>query len=570
MTFLVLAGFVYYSFYYDCGFNTGDEGALVLLAMRILDGQRPYLDLQLGYGLLWYYPVVLLFEVTGASFVATRIYLLSLAVICALLGFLTVRRATPVMAVAVNVGLLVLALPGDLQNVYIPLVVLANMLAVSRLDLDRTVLDHGRVFVAALVAAVSWHIRAELGMAAAAVLGAILIAHALSHPPARWSRALARLSALIGAAALVPTLPLILIAASQGFLKAFLQFNQWPFRILTQIPTLVRTGAFVEIEPSANGASGTAMAEAPPGTTLARFPLAAIWEGGPRQIFAILTYLPLLTLAIIAAIAGYRMLRRKLEGRPVTGNDTIGVLALLGLALSSFPQFFLFRPEPGHLSFFMPGYVVLAAACLGRWLLPAGSSKTAAPSSGASGRRLAGLAFSGLMVAHVGLYFLYGVNLTTTGSMIAWSRGRTDRFLGQNGVAVAVSPNERRYFNAVSRIVEEHTNEDDYLLCFPFGPGWNVMTNRRTFGYSLYADDGLIASPWQRKTIAGIESKRPPVIIVDNWPINGTEISRFKNWATEVMDHLAAEYVLLEAFGDLEIHVRRKPETSGAIQPEAR
>ncbi len=567
MACLVFAGLVYYSQCYDCGFNTGDEGALVLLTMRLLEGELPYAEIQLGYGLLWYYPVALLFKITGTSFIATRVYFLSLAVICSLLAFLTTRKATPVMAVAINVGLLNLALPGDLQNIYLPLVVLANMLAVIRIDLERPELDHGQLFVAALVAAVSWHFRAELALCAAVVLVAILIAHAISHPPKRWLGSLARLSALLGGAALLPTLPLILIAASQGFLKAFLMFNLWPFRVLTQIPTLIRTGAFIELEPVESGAPAEAGAGAleTPGTTLARFPVSAAWEGGPQQIFAILTHLPLLTMAMIAVIACIRMWRRRREGRPVTGNDTTGVLALLGLVLSAFPQFFLFRPEPGHLSFFMPGYVALAAVCFGRWVLPSPATAPVettatveATAVQAGFRRFGRLAFAGLLITHVGLYFLYCVNLPTAGSLLAWCRGRTERFLGANGVDVAVSPSERHMFTEVTRLVQHHSDEDDYLLCFPFGPGWNVMTDRPTFLPTLYVDDSQMASHWQKLTIAGIEREKPPLILIDNWPINGTEISRFKNWATDMMDHLAAEYLLLEKFGTVEIYLRKE------------
>ncbi len=550
LAFLVIAGFAYYSRYYDCGFNTGDEGALLLNTMRILDGERPYLDIALGYGLLWYYPLALLFKITGVSFIVARIYLLSLAMLCSLLAYLTIRGQTGIAALAINVALLNLALPGDLQNICIPLVVLANMLAVSRIDLDQRTLANRRVFLAALVVGISWFTRADLAMGAALVLIATLVTHTIfSHPPRRWPSHLARLSALVGGAALIPTSLMLLLAHHQGFLKPLLLHIRWPFSYLVHIPTLARTNKFFATGPETPTEAGS---------TLARIPIAAIWEPGSTRVLGILTYLPLISLALIVSIICRRMLARRRRDRSLIGNDTFGVLALAGLAMSSFPQFFLFRPDPAHLSFFMPGYSVLAATCLGRWLLPTPGEAWTVPSYPGF-KRLSRAAFGGLLVVHVGLYFWFGLGLQTTGSMIALSRGRTERFLGRNGVEVAVTPIERYLFDKVTRIVEARTDEDDALLCFPFGPGWNVMTDRRTFARTLYVDDSKMTSGWQQEMIEGIEREQPPVIIVDNWPVNRTEISRFKSWATQVMSHIRSEYDLVDSVGSLEIYGQKEP-----------
>ncbi len=553
MAFLVIAGFAYYSHYYDCGFNTGDEGSLLLITMRILGGERPYLDVALGYGLLWYYPLALLFKITGVSFIVARIYLLSLAMLCSLLAYQAIRKQTRNATLAISAALLILALPGNLQHVYLPLVVLANMLAVSCLDLDRHVLPDRRVFVAALVVGVSWFIRADQALVAALVLIATLITHTVStSPPGRWPGRLARLSALVGGAALLPALPLIALAYRQGFLESLLLYSSRPLTILLQISTLARTNRFVESGPEAPAGAGA---------TLARVPLAAIWQPGPVRILGILTYLPLITLALIASIACLRMLARRRRGLPALGNDTAGVLALSALAVSSFPQFFFFRPDPAHLSFFMPGFFVLAAVCLGRWAgsKPGAAGETSVPPNPGI-RRFGRLVFGGLLIAHIGLYTWFGLGLPTTGSMIALSRGRTERFLGRNGVEVAVTPVERYLFDKVTRTIEAHTNEDDILLCFPFGPGWNVMTDRRTSMRALYVDDSLMTSGWQQEMIESIKKDQPPVIIVDNWPVNGTEISRFKNWAAQVMSHILSEYVVLDTVGSIEIYGRTAAE----------
>jgi len=79
MAFILVVGLVYFSQYYDHGFNYGDEGSVLLNTARLLEEERPFVDLAIGYGLPWYYPLVLLFKLTGVHFIAARIYFLSIA-----------------------------------------------------------------------------------------------------------------------------------------------------------------------------------------------------------------------------------------------------------------------------------------------------------------------------------------------------------------------------------------------------------------------------------------------------------------------------------------------------------
>ncbi len=174
-----------------------------------------------------------------------------------------------------------------------------------------------------------------------------------------------------------------------------------PALIHTTAPAAAEAGAAAEAADGAAAATGGLMA---------RLPLATIWEGGPLRVFAILTYLPLFFLALVVMIAGLRMLRRRREGRPAFGNDTLGILALAGIAYSNFPQFFLFRPDPGHLSFLMPGYFVLAAACLGRWARPAPADAGGEAAAPHRLKRLGLLALGALVGLHFVIYSWLGMN----------------------------------------------------------------------------------------------------------------------------------------------------------------
>src|SRR5205823_6583952 len=67
---LLLGALCYFGSYYRHGLNFRDEGGTeALLAKRLLEGERPFLDLVLGYNLLWFYPIVGLFKLFGVNFV---------------------------------------------------------------------------------------------------------------------------------------------------------------------------------------------------------------------------------------------------------------------------------------------------------------------------------------------------------------------------------------------------------------------------------------------------------------------------------------------------------------------
>ncbi len=94
LAFLIVFALGYYGSYFRHGINFRDEGGTVaLLAKRLLDGERPFKDVVLGYNVGWFYPVVGLFKLTGVNFVALRVYCFALSTLTAVLGFLLVSRA---------------------------------------------------------------------------------------------------------------------------------------------------------------------------------------------------------------------------------------------------------------------------------------------------------------------------------------------------------------------------------------------------------------------------------------------------------------------------------------------
>ena len=290
---------------------------------------------------------------------------------------------------------------------------------------------------------------------------------------------LGRLVLLVGLAGLVPTLPLLIVAHSQGFVGLSWRCSTSP-SVLERIhdcgswrPGQLYGGAFT---------GSRCLCRSRPvhrfrsygrgGWDVGANPWASVWEPGPRRGFALLTYMPLFSLAVTVAFVLYLMLRRALRSRSIVADDSVGLFALLGLAYSAFPQFFLFRPDIAHLSQFMPGFAVLASVCLGRWLRPIGEGMPSDSGWTMGGLRL-GLPLrwigSGLLVLHVGFYAWYALRQPPTGS-IAMAEGRTERFQGANGVDVTVNRHEQKLFTEVARIVEESSETTKRFYVCPTAP----------------------------------------------------------------------------------------------------
>lgn len=108
----------YYAQYYRSELNLGGEGGTTaVIAQRLMEGQLPFIDTYLGYNVMWFYPVVALFQLTGPDFVALRIYFFVLCTAIGVLGFLTVRRVTGIGWLSFAVGTMLILIPGMLFRI---------------------------------------------------------------------------------------------------------------------------------------------------------------------------------------------------------------------------------------------------------------------------------------------------------------------------------------------------------------------------------------------------------------------------------------------------------------------
>ena len=208
-------------------------------------------------------------------------------------------------------------------------------------------------------------------------------------------------------------------------------------------------------------------------------------------------------------------------------------LLLIGGSLTTFPQFFFFRPDRPHLSEFMPGYILAMAGCTAL-LWPRGEKRSRP-------RILLASAFAACLLVHLAAFAAFAFQHASAGTAAART-GRKTPFAAENGVAVRASKKEAASLTIIRDAVLTHSRPEDFLICFPYNPGYNLMTNRRTYVHNVYVDNATHDAGWIARTIREFEEKKPAMVIIDDRAINQNAASRFSHWAAPVHDYVKIHY----------------------------
>ena len=545
---LVIGALTYYGSYLRCWFNPHDEGGTaVLLANRLLQGERPLLDVELGYNVGWFYPLVALFKLTGPHYLFTRAWFFLLSTIAALTGFRLVRLVTGSALLAFAAGCLLVVFPGSQFKNYIPLLAIANTCALiqTMIRQERSVPAFaGDMVWAGIILGATFLIRIDLGWLFTLLWLGALAWLWLDRRLSFGGKALRTLLApiIIAVAVLLLHLPVFFDAHARGFADPFLaQYGRWAGRLATDARTVSGLPA-----PKIAPEKKVTRVKAPPvpRTTLPRTPLSTIWteKDWQRKALAFLTYAPLVSyfgflVWIATAFVGALRTRTFATAHPAY----LGLLALGG-ALAVFPQFFFFRPDRPHLSEFMPLYMVAAIVCL--WAMWQNRAKGVA--------LFARLGLAIFVAAQIAIFGWFALQHPSAGTIAARTK-RKIPFDGANGVDVLVQKKEFEFLENVRKTVAAHSKPGDYLICYPYQPGFNVMTDRPTYLQNVYVDNANQPVGWARATITELSRRRPAVIIIDDRAINRVEVSRFSRWAAPVYDHIRNNYQLRGSFSGVEV-----------------
>ncbi len=561
---LLLCALGYYGSYWRHGINFRDEGGTVtLLAKRLLDGEVPFRDVELGYNVGWFFPIVALFKVTGVSFVALRVYCFALSTLAAVLGFLTVERAgrhagmkpLTALAIALAAGVMLIAVPGMTFKNYNPLATVANSWCLLGFVLARDTRSAcWRALVGGLVLGATWLVRIDLGTFWSVLWTGVCLARIADRKIATTSRLTISGSglAIVAAGVALMHTPVLLDAKQRGYYDQFTgaYSSQWralALRAGAAKPAPSQTAAPKAEHPSpaATGKPAFKWSEETLGRTTWHDVSTANERSRSETLgLFLLTYFPLLTLIPFVTWAATRWFRSVFQGENT--QTPLAALALLGGALTMFPQFFFWRPDSPHLSEFGPGYwtaVLGAGALLGigkTWRAPA-----------------RWLYIFLLLHASVWLWRMLPDRWCGT---IAARANRSTLFVGENGVCIYEQKKTAMWMSEALRLIRENSKQGDFLVAYPYHPSFNVLSDRPTYERNVYVDNATAKPGWSEAAIQRIEKNKPAVIIVGDWDLNGTDASRFRNWAAAAYAHIREHYELLATFDDrekFEIYVRK-------------
>ena len=564
---LLLFALCYYGSYYRCSlYPAGEGGVEGVTTLRLLEGKIPFVEAVLNYNLFWFYPIVALFKIFGPSYTALRIYFFCLASLTGLLSFYVVHLTTRRLSAAALAGLLTLILPGQLFRNYMAFLVMLNM----ALFLKAFLTSHRTyrkqllwIGAAGLSLGLTFLIRIDLGFFSSVSFFLLALffpwikfneKECLISAPRRFLLSIAAL--LLGALGFLALhVPVYCYALDRGFASYFAsQYEQWPLMIKNQADHLVKT---IHLSPSPRATKALVVtSQSPPSccmqqsssskktVTLAR---PSFFSFDLREkITALNLYLPIMTSLLLILIAAGFFLQK--TNHYNSRHRAFLILTSLACSLSLFPQYFFWRPDMVHLSEFMvPMTVTILMAIV--FALEAWSfSKFFL--------KIVLFLFLALGTATLALYFINGCQSQSTGG-IAISEGRTKDFLGENGVHVKLKPHEWEETSAIYQSVLSHSKQGEYVVCFPYNPEINFMTNRPSYRCNLYCDDVSASKNFDETAIREIETFHPAAIVITNWPINGTEHSRFTNWAAPTYEYIKSHYILDYSKGIIQVFVRR-------------
>lgn len=575
---LVLTALAYYGAYYRTGLNLGGEGGLnAVLAMRLMEGQRPIVDTFLGYNLLWFYPLVALFKITGPDYVAMRIFFFALCTLNALLGFFIVRAVTRQAWLATFVGTLLVLVPGMMFRNYMGLIGVLPMLAFLKgyvLAAPTATRQIAWMTFAGAALSVTYLLRIEPSL----LLTLIWLGLAVLHPFGARRHFLPRLRAtvigtLLGAAVLIAVHGVFAWHAHErGFGRAFLgQYTGYAGLLRHELSREI-----AKLRPPPPPPTPENSADAPPPSAtpapasqndgrearLTRPPLTKIWQAErPTNRFLGLTmYFPVFWAAGFVTAAALMLGVSIFRGDDKNKARALVVLATTGCALVLFPQYFFFRPDAPHVSEFMiPFLPAVACSAYIFW-------KAARESPRRVWHAAAWLALipSTLLVP---IYIKAIMPREEAGTITLYEK--LVEFRGLNNVRAKVLPEDAPMLEGLRDAVLNNSAPGDYVVCYPYSPTINFMTDRPSYEYDLYIDDTAAGGDFMDAAIGRIERFRPAVIVIDNRAINRTERSRFKNWAAPLMAHITATHRHVGSFeiGGREIEVYARPGDNGEKAP---
>ncbi len=611
---------IYYARYYRSGLNLGGEGGTVaVVAMRLMEGQRPIVDTFLGYNVMWFYPVAWLFELTGPNYIALRIFFFAICTVTGVLAFYVVRRVTGSGWVATLAALGPVLIPGMMFRNYMGFLAMLNMLMLLQAYVfeQRTAGRQGLWMAAAGAAlGLTYLVRIDLGTFFTVITLGLVVLYPLGKRGELAFRARQAVGGLMLTVVMLGAThaPFYHDAVRRGYDEAFVgQYTGWIHLVrylasleLAKKPEPLPAPVVDETINLKTAVSENSRFESLAGASRPLQPLQENADSGikpetsPQPAAPAATPVPVEMGAPVPSPTPEEKKARDLESEDYLQKRSWGDFSQEKSFYDRAFVLITYLPIPVALLIVLPAALVLLLALVrGNFalrtealavLVTAGSALTLFPQYfffrpdtphlsefmvpfliamvcalwmavvwvGRERRRAAALWCAVLVLfcaADIGLYFYHSYPKESAGT-IAARRKRKSELVAQNGVQVFLKTKERDELQQLCDLVARYTKPGDYLTCYPYAPTVNFMTDRPSFEYNLYVDNAYNVSTFHADTLREIGKYRPAAIVIDNRDINKTEDSRFKNWAAPTYAWIKENYAYAGTFRRQELYFR--------------
>lgn len=570
---IVAFAFVYYGQYYRTGLNlAGEGGTNAVLAMRLIEGQRPIVDTFIGYNLMWFYPIVAIFQLLGPNYLAMRIFFFVICLITALLGYKVVQLCTRSAFIALIVAVFMILVPGMIFRNYMGFIATLAMFVLLKGYVLKAPNTKKQIFwmsMSGLAIGLCFLIRIEPTLLLSVVWLGLAILYPMLHKTYFMKNLIVSASGTIIAFILLVCIHIPFLGYSEkvGFGKEFrAQYTGFVKLLLNEFNTEIQhinntfnseckeEGIIQDSKPT----SATSHANHIPNSSQSIQPLNQLvntptkeGKGGrlgrpdikqieniqrPREkAFALIIYYPVLLATLLVVSVFLMMLMAILKKDESLKESSLIILTSIGCSLSLFPQYFFFRPDPPHLSEFMVPFMPALVV----------SSYALFKLTSLNITKLVKFSIYLLILMCIGTFPLYMKAIMPRESAgTIFKTGELSTFTALNGVNVKVESHDLKQYEALRDVILQNSNNSDYVICYPYSPTINFFTNRRSYEHNLYIDNATAGNLFQGEAVKRLEKFKPPVIVIDNWPVNKTEMSRFKVWATYLMEYINSKYYL--------------------------
>ena len=585
---LLLTALCYYGVYWRSGLMLGgEEGVAAVVAQRLNAGQLPIVDTFLGYNVGWFYPIAFLFKVAGPNYLIMRAYFFLIALLAGMAAYTTVWLVSRRALLSFVAGLLVILMPGVIGRNYMGFLgALGTLTLLGTFILPPRRTGRQIVWMVALGISISlaWLIRIDLGFFQTSLFLLTALLFMLKPEPG-----ILRRIGLVATATVILCVSFVAIqgpvyrdALQRGFGRQLAdQYWVWPSMIRgAAIHLLDQYSKPRTTAPAPTAASVTAATSATPSetqkaqtpeetpsssassasysdTSLKRPPVAGILHAPKlkERAFVLLVYLPAGVSTLLVAWGLLLVLRSLVVRDPELWKKGGILLVSTGSSLSLFPQYFFWRPDMVHLGEFMVPFMVTLILAL--FLAFSAVKKSS------------GVALGALLIliltagVELGAYVVKGWQTDGVGS-IAASRRRHLEFTASNGVQVKVNPVELSRCTLLRDSILSHSKQGEYVVCYPYFPMVNFMTDRPSYEHNLYTDNAIPSEQFFTEAVANMEKHHPAVIVIGTGNVNSTEASRFQNWASKTYAYIKEHYALVASKDDLEIYASKPATTSPA------